>query len=182
MYFLGDQVIKIEPSRKQSFTKHYQYSGQQYKEEAYEIYLDASLIYEFSGVNYPSAVLQNFYVYNNEHWVLEYAKPEINLGKLVGCSGTVVVDGKNLNEKYHYKEMFNYSYIKDDPLFFFRDRKGVVRISYGGKTLLGSYIEIMHYGVGFYAHLNATWNNNMISFYGLKDNDIWYYVEAGIYE
>lgn len=181
MYFLGDQVIKIEPSKSQESTKHYRYSGQQHKEESYEIYLDSNPIYEFSGVSYPNAVLQNFYVFN-EHWILEYAKPEINLGRLVGSSGIVVIDGKSMNEKYHYREIFNYSFIKDEPFYFFRDRKGVIKISYAGKTLAGSYVEVMHYGVGFYSHLNAVSNYNMISFYGLKSNDIWYYVEAGIYE
>jgi len=180
MYYLGEQIIKIEPSKKTGAAKYYKYSGKQYTEEVYEIYLDNKSIYEFAGLDFPNAVLQAFYVYN-EHWILEYSKPEINGGRLVGSYGTVVVDGKNLNDKNHYTEMFSHGYIKDELFYFFRDKKGGIRISYAGKTLPDKYDEVMHYSGGFYVNLNPAWNRNMISFYGLKNN-FWYYVEAGIYE
>lgn len=96
--------------------------------------------------------------------------------------GNVFVDGENLNKSLGYAEIFDWHLIMGQPFYFFTEKEGgKVGISYAGSILPYTYDEVPHYQCCEPAAFNPGFTEHMTWFYGLRDN-MWYYVEMGVYE
>jgi hypothetical protein len=139
------------------------------------------MIYKVDITDYPFDVSIKGLHTHNGHWAFEFMNGEIAGRKVIDYYGTVIEDGINLNEKYGYKEVFSYAFIKGKPFYFYKDNSGDIKIKYDSKTLPLVYKKVKHYGCCSEASFNPEWNDNMIWFFGLREG-YWYYVESGVYE
>jgi len=172
--FLKDKILKI----KMLPTQHVKVKDRMIGYDSYELYLDDTKIYDFTGLASPEGVIQSLYIYNN-HWILEYLKVEDTTAHIERHSH-VIIDGKDLNKALGALDIFNYTHLKGKPLYFFRDKKGTTRISHAGTTLRYTYDNIMHYQCCSSSYFNPITYESMISFYAIKKGYL-YYVEAGIF-
>lgn len=118
------------------------------------------IVYTFATYYGTHVPIKNFQAWD-KHWILE-------------VSNFVIQDGKILNEKYKFEEVFNWSLINEKPFYFFR--KGPrVGFSYDGQFFSTFYDEIIHgYCCGL-AFNNPLVRDNVVRFFG-KHDGIWYYV------
>lgn len=97
----------------------------------------------------------------NGHWMLETA-------------GAVAVDGEDLNEKFGFEQIFQWSLVKDKPTYFFQ-RGPKFGISYGGQILALQYDDIAHGMCCSPAQNNPGIAYDSARFFG-KLNGVWRYV------
>lgn len=103
----------------------------------------------------------SFFAWNG-HWILE-------------AKDTVVVDREIINEQFGFKEVFNWGLVKDKPTYFFR--KGArIGLSHDGQLIPIQYQNVAHNLCCSPAQNNPSMVNNVVQFFGERDN-IWYYVE-----
>jgi hypothetical protein len=92
----------------------------------------------------------------------------------------IIVDGEDLGETKGYDAAFGFSLIHDHPFFFF-ERDGKVRMSYGGRTLPHVYDQVFHNQCCEAAIHNVETLGDVVLFHALW-NGTWYLVEAGVYD
>jgi hypothetical protein len=112
---------------------------------------------------------------------LEYQKANVRGKKVINYSGTVVVKGVSLNEKYGTREIFNYIFMNDKPLYFYKTKSGKIMVSYDGKDIAGPYDEVKHYLCCSDSYYNPRWNKYIITFWAVKDKSL-YYCEGGFFK
>lgn len=179
-FFYRDKIIKIEVIKNTPNLEQMIYAGVKTTRKRYQIRTAERPLYTADIFDYPSdSSIQQFYT-REGHWVLEYIEVGVFAGKPLDYNGTVVVDGVNLNKKFGLKEVFNYTFLKGQPFYFYRSPAGHLRISYAGKPLPYIYENVIYYACCSQAALNPKSNEHMISFFAYKGGSL-YYVEAGIY-
>ncbi|MBP2016822.1 hypothetical protein J2Z79_000195 [Symbiobacterium terraclitae] len=98
----------------------------------------------------------------------------------VEVDGDVVVDGQSVREANGYGEVFTLNLIKGRP-FYLYEEDGTIRIWYDGQTAEQTYDEVVHYRCCEPAAFNPRANDSMVWFWARR-GDMWYYVEAGVYD
>jgi hypothetical protein len=101
------------------------------------------------------------------HWVLE-------------VDDHLIVDGQDIGQERGYDAAYGFSLISGQPFYFF-EREGKVRISYGGRTLPNTYDQVFHNQCCERAIHNVEFLGDAVLFHALW-NGTWYLVEAGAYE
>jgi hypothetical protein len=116
----------------------------------------------FSFASYYGAQIpiRNFQFWNG-HWILQ-------------ISDFVIQDGSILNEQLGFEAVFNWSLLKDKPLYFFRKGPNV-GISYDGQFLPLAYQEVPHGMCCGLVSNNPSNDGKTVRFFG-KKNGIWNYV------
>ena len=123
-------------------------------------------LYGFTAVFTTSSPAKGLWSWEG-HWILE-------------VDGFLIQDGVNLNQQLGYDEIFDWQLLNGKPFYYFR--KGPrVGISYDGQVLPVYYDQVVHYRCCEPAMFNASGNNNIVWFYGQR-NDTWYYVEMGNFQ
>jgi hypothetical protein len=92
--------------------------------------------------------------------------------------GHVYVDGKDLNEKGGYSEVFSFRLVDGKPFFFFA-KEGRFGLSYGGEELPLRYDDLLHGLCCEPAGLNPRSEASMVSFHARRDTT-WYHVEIAL--
>lgn len=180
-FLLRNEVIKLEETVIDSQGSKKEYVGIEPLTKLVQVTHGGKIIYKAELIDEPfSGGIQSFYV-ENGHWVLEFQKAQINDNKVTKYLANVVVDGVNLNEKFGAEEIFNYIFINDKPLYFYKNRSGNVKLSYDGHDLSDSYQEVKHYLCCSDGYYNPGWNKRMIAFWGVRDGFL-YYCEAGFFQ
>ncbi|HYF77185.1 MAG TPA: hypothetical protein VD973_08645 [Symbiobacteriaceae bacterium] len=110
--------------------------------------------------------VKGFFGWNGQ-WVLELL-------------GDVIIEGKSLKEQHGYDEVFGWQLIDGKPFYFYRTG-GKIGISYDGRHQGAEYDEVMHYRCCEPAMFNPAGNDTMAWFHARK-GEMWYYVEAGVYD
>lgn len=148
---------------------------------AFEIKAGDRRVYSFesvTGTMYREII--QLYAYNG-HWILEYKEKDAADSECMVSTGSILLDGVNLNEKYNLQEMFSYGYLNNKPFYLFRSSKKTGGISYAGRDLPLDYDEIHHYLCCTDSGFNPRYYKDMIAFFALKNGAL-YYVEAGVYD
>jgi hypothetical protein len=156
---------------------------------------DGEEIYRIGiGPGSPVTALRGLWVYD-DHWVLETARitrpkgTQIQEGNTIHVTypdavGQISQDGELLNERlnggYGYEEMFGFQLIAG-RLFYFFKQDGKIGFSYDGQVVMAGYDDIPHYLCCSSGELNPVVAKNMVAFFAQGDQ-VWYYVEIGVYE
>jgi hypothetical protein len=101
------------------------------------------------------------------HWVLE-------------VDDHLIMDGQDIGQVLGYDAAFGFSLIRGQPFYFF-ERDGKVRMSYGGRTLPHVYDQVFHNQCCEAAIHNPEILGDVVLFHALWDGT-WYFVEAGVYD
>jgi len=145
-----------------------------------EIQLASRTIYSFETIE-DTFYREIHQIYAHDgHWILEYKQKDAADEQCTVYSGAVMLDGVNLNAKYHLQEMFSYVYINEKPFYFYRSVTKTGGISYDGVVLPFDYDEIQHYLCCADSGFNPRVYKDMIGFFAVKNGAL-YYVEAGVY-
>jgi hypothetical protein len=136
-----------------------------------------------AGDGSPIQALRGLWSFSN-HWVLEiaYVTEEISVNNEItdNTIGKVIQDGKIINEKGPYKEVFGFQLLKEKAFYFFiRNKK--VWISYDNHEFELQYDQVPHYLCCSGSVLNPKVSRNMVSFFGRKGSQ-WFYVEMGVFD
>lgn len=151
--------------------------GVTYTQSILRVLLDKEEIHTMElGIGGPVSLLRGLWVYDG-HWVVEAAKAD-PASEIPG--GQIIQDGESLNEKFGYEETFEFQTLAGQPFYFFKrdDKIGAV---YGEQEIPLDYDIVQHYLCCSGSAFNPLASENMVSFFAQRD-DIWYYVELGIYE
>jgi|GEM_PF-670931 len=156
---------------------------------------DGEEIYRIGiGPGSPVTALRGLWVYD-DHWVLETARitrrqeTQIQDGNTIDVAytdavGQISQDGELLNERlngiYGYEEMFGFQFIAGRPFYFFK-QDGKIGFTYDGQVVMAGYDDIPHYLCCSPGELNPVVAKNMVAFFAQRDQ-VWYYVEIGVYE
>lgn len=104
-----------------------------------------------------------FYVINN-HWVLK-REPDID----------VIIDGVSLAQKYGYKKVFQYEYLKGKPFYFFSVSPPKIKINYGGSVLKLEFDDIPHDSkINYTENISPRVTDNSIRFFARRGNKMLY--------
>jgi hypothetical protein len=101
------------------------------------------------------------------HWVLE-------------VDDHLIVDGQDISQERGYDAAYGFSLIGGQPFYFF-EREGKIRISYGGQTLPNAYDQVFHNQCCERAMHNVQALGDAVLFHA-RWNGTWYLVEAGAYD
>ncbi len=179
-YNLGKEVIALEEDESY-YGQEYEYLNLKPARKSYIIKRGRKNVYKIEPIKHPfSGEIQSFYVHNGQ-WILEYQKANVTGKKVIGYAANVIADGINLNTKYGVEEIFNYTFLKGKPLFFYETKAGDVWLSYDGKDVGGPYKEVKHYLCCSDSFYNPNVNKYMISFWAVREKDL-YYCEAGFFQ
>lgn len=120
------------------------------------------------------------------HYMLSHAAvfPLHYLGSWDGqwvmeANGLLVVEGQIVNQEWGYDEIFDCQLLNDKPFYFFV-RDGQTHLTYSGEVLPVTYDYVYHGMCCEPGAFNVVGNGQMVCFYALKD-DVWHYVELGVY-
>ncbi len=109
----------------------------------------------------------------NDKWILEYRNnQEENI---------IISDGLSVAENKTYNQVYNFTFVKENPLYFFEDSTEKIGLMYNDEPLPFTYDSIIHNNCCEASVFNPFSNENMVTFYALK-RGVWYYVEAGVYD
>jgi hypothetical protein len=133
----------------------------------YQVELDDRAVYSGTGVALGAFMpLRSFTTWDG-HWMLE-------------VDDHLIMDGQDIGQTLGYDAAFGFSLIHGQPFYFF-EREGKVRISYGGRTLPNVYDQVFHNQCCEAAIHNVETLGDVILFHALW-NGTWYFVEAGVYD
>jgi Tol biopolymer transport system component len=133
----------------------------------YQLELDNQVVYSGTAVALGAYMpLQGLTAWDG-HWVLE-------------ADDHLIMDGQDLGQVLGYDAAFGFTRIHDQPFYFF-ERDGKVRISYGGRTLPFVYDQVFHNQCCEAAIHNVEILADVVLFHARWDGT-WYLVEAGVYE
>ena len=116
---------------------------------------------------HPEFIQKNL-ILKNTDWIFE-------------CEEKVFINGKDIGKEKGYSKIFDYSYIDDNP-FYFYEKNSLIYISYNNKSLPHKYKKVLHYLCCGPSMLNPASYNKMVCFYAQKEDGNWYYVEIGLYK
>ncbi len=112
-----------------------------------------------------------------DHWTIEVlSKLDLNLNNPVG---DIYTDGVSLNQKLGYQDSFNFTYLNDQPFYFYK-KDGKIGISFAGQAIPLDYNQVLHDGCCSAGVFNPGVSQNMVSFFAERDG-AWYYVDVGVF-
>ena len=126
---------------------------------------DGNTIFTTPYNNNYCCTIESFRSYNG-HWIL-------------GVQNRYYIDGKSVNTKLGYDEIFYWHLLRGRPFFYFM-KDGHYGLSYDGQELPYKYDAIAHHMCCDPGMYNARYNGNMVWFHALRDG-ITYYVELGFF-
>jgi hypothetical protein len=133
----------------------------------YRVELDGQPVHTGTGPAVGAYMpLRSFTTWDG-HWVLE-------------VDDHLIIDGQDIGQARDYDAAFGFSLIRDQPFYFF-EREGQVRISYGGRTLPNAYDRVFHNQCCEGSIHNVELLGDAVLFHALW-NGTWYVVEAGVYD
>jgi hypothetical protein len=115
------------------------------------------------GAQFP---LRSFKTWD-EHWVLE-------------VDDHLIMDGQDIGQALGYDAAFGFVRIGGQSFYFFQ-RDGQVRISYGDRVLPNAYETVFHNQCCEASIHNVEAGPDAVWFHALRDGT-WYFVEAGLIE
>ena len=128
---------------------------------------DAVAVYSGTAVALGAYMpLQSFTTWD-DHWVLE-------------VDDHLIMDGQDLGANLGYDAAFGFTLIQGQPFYFF-EKDGQIRMSYGGQTLPHVYDQVFHNQCCEAAMHNILALGDTVLFHALW-NGTWYLVEAGVYD
>ena len=133
----------------------------------YQVELDGRAIYSGTAVALGAYMpLQSLTTWDG-HWVLEVDE-------------RLIMDGRDLGQALGYDAAYGFTLIKGQPFYFF-EKDGKVRMSYGGRTIPNVYDQVFHNQCCEAAIHNVETLGDAVLFHALWDGT-WYLVEAGVYD
>ncbi len=121
---------------------------------------NSEVVFSFETFFTSKLYMDKFTSWNN-HWVLE-------------AGDFLVQDGKFLNEKFGFEEVFEWGLVRDKPTYFFR-KGSRIGLSYGGVFFSLPYQDVARGMCCGFAANNPYVGKESISFFGKRDN-AWYSV------
>lgn len=131
------------------------------------------LVIENPVPTYPSFL--GLWAYGDE-WFIETTQSN-KTGEYPYAVGDIIRTGQSLNMLYGYDESFGFQLLAEKPFYFYK-KDGKFRASYDGQDMVVEYDEVPHYLCCSAGGINPIKSENMVSFFGKKE-DKWYYVEIG---
>lgn len=131
------------------------------------------LVIENPVPTYPS--LLGLWAYGDE-WFIEITQSN-KTGEYPYAVGDIIRTGQSLNMVYGYDESFGFQLLAGKPFYFYK-KDGKFSASYDGQNMVVEYDEVPHYRCCSAGGINPIKSENMVSFFGKKE-DKWYYVEIG---
>jgi hypothetical protein len=113
------------------------------------------------------------------HWFLEIAK-YIPGSEYPYTKGDVIQDGVSMAERLGYDEIFAFQLLDGKPFFFF-SMDGHIGVSYDFQELPIRYDKVSHHGCCSAGAFNPWQAEQMVSFFGMREN-VWNYVEIGRFD
>jgi hypothetical protein len=131
------------------------------------------LVIENPVPTYPSFL--GLWAYGDD-WLIETTQSN-KTGEYPYAVGDIIRTGQSLNMLYGYDESFGFQLLAGKPFYFYK-KDGKFNASYDGQNMVLEYDEVPHYLCCSAGGINLIKSENMVSFFGKKE-DKWYYVEIG---
>lgn len=117
------------------------------------------IVYSFAAYTERIYSVKRFLVWNG-HWVLL-------------ARDFLIQDGEVINKKLGFEEIFHWTLVDDQPVYFFRKGQRI-GLSYNGKLYPLEYQEVAHYLCCALGLNDPSVIDGKVHFYG-KRNGLWYY-------